>query len=245
MNMILSDPIPPGTRLPPERELVNRFGVSRPVIRESVRMLVARGVLKEVPGKGTFVWQNVSEPLKDLLNVFAAGRGPSAHRHLFEVRSLLEIEIAGLAAERATSEDICALKKINDKLARMTKKNRLEEIWPQDKLRTYNQLELEFHMGLARATKNEFFVILLGALAEAISESWTHIHDRSETRAQGIELHANILAAISARDARAARRAARENLKAFLEAGQEEKGVQVSKEGKHRRLGPLTEGEHE
>jgi DNA-binding FadR family transcriptional regulator len=208
-------------------------------------MLVARGVLKEVPGKGTFVWQNVSEPLKDLLNIFAAGRGPSAHRHLFEVRSLLEVEIAGLAAERATSEDICTLNRINDKLARMAKKNRIEEIWPQDKLRTYNQLELEFHMGLARCTKNEFFVILLGALAEAISESWAHIHDRSETRVQGVDLHANILAAISARDPRAARRAARENLKAFLDAGREEQGAQTGKEGKHRRLGPPPEGEHE
>lgn len=221
-EMILSDPIPAGTRLPPERVLVNRFGVSRPVIRESVRMLVARGVLKEVPGKGTFVWQNVAEPLKDLLHVFASGHGPGAHRHLFEVRSLLEIEIAGLAAERATSEDIAKLKHINDKLARMAKKSRSEETWPEEKLQAYNALELQFHMGLARCTKNEFFVILLGALADSISESWAHIHDRSQTRAQGVDFHSHILAAISSRDARAARRAARENLEAFLEAGREE-----------------------
>jgi GntR family transcriptional regulator, transcriptional repressor for pyruvate dehydrogenase complex len=231
-EMIASESLPPGAKLPPERVLCDRFDVSRPVIRESMKVLIARGVLKEIPGKGTFVWQNVTEPLRELLNVFAAGHGPNGHRNLFEARSLLEVEIAGLAAERATSEDISALHKLNAKLTRM---NTLEGVWSQDKVRDYNELELQFHLGLARCTKNEFFVILLGALAGAFGESWAHIHDRPDTRKQGIELHNKILAAISSGDPRAARRATRDNLKAFLEAApQQSLTLELSKSRKNR-----------
>ena len=65
-QMIQSEGLQPLSRLPPERTLGEQFGVSRTVIREALKVLVARGVLKEVPGKGTFVWQNATEPLKDL-----------------------------------------------------------------------------------------------------------------------------------------------------------------------------------
>lgn len=214
-EMILTDSMAPGTRLVPERVLCDRFGVSRTVIRESLKVLIARGVLKEVPGKGTFVWQNVTEPLRDLLNVFAARHGTNGHNNLFEARRLLEVEIAGLAAERATPDDIAHLQKLNDKLARM---NKLEQNWTEEKMREYNQVELQFHLSLAQCTKNEFFVVLLNALSDAFSESWSDIHSRLETRKQGVDLHARILAAVSAKDPRAARRATRENLKAFLEA---------------------------
>jgi len=217
--MIASESLARGTKLPPERVLCDRFDVSRPVIRESLKALIARGVLKEIPGKGTFVWQNVTEPLRDLLNVFASGHGPNGHRNLFEARSLLEVEIAGLAAERATEDDIDGLKKVNAKLTRM---NTRDGAWSAEMVQDYNNLELEFHLGLARCTKNEFFVTLLGALSGAFGESWAHIHDRPETRKQGIELHRKILAAISSRDPQAARQATRANLKAFLEASPDE-----------------------
>lgn len=217
--MIASESLARGTKLPPERVLCDRLGVSRPVIRESLKALIARGVLKEIPGKGTFVWQNVTEPLRELLNVFASGHGPNGHRNLFEARSLLEVEIAGLAAERATEEDINGLKKVN---ARLTRMNKRDGAWSAEMVRDYNDLELEFHLGLARCTKNEFFFTLLGALSGAFGESWAHIHDRPETRKHGIELHTKILAAISSRDPQAARQATRANLKAFLDASPEE-----------------------
>jgi GntR family transcriptional regulator, transcriptional repressor for pyruvate dehydrogenase complex len=220
-EMIRTEGMAPGARLVPERVLCDRFGVSRTVLRESLKVLIARGVLKEVPGKGTFVWQNVTEPLKDLLDVFTAQHGQNGHRNLFEARKLLEVEIAGLAAERATAEDIAHLRKLNEKLARM---NRLERDWTEERVREYNDIELQFHVFLAKCTKNEFFVILLNALSNAFSESWTDIHSRRETRRQGVDLHSRILAAISAKDPRAARRATRENLRAFLEASPETDG---------------------
>jgi GntR family transcriptional repressor for pyruvate dehydrogenase complex len=93
----------PGSRLPPERELCERFQVSRTVVRETVNLLVAQGLLKQVGGKGTFVSQNAAEPLINALNVFVRRNALQGYRELVEVRSVLEVEIAGLAAERASA----------------------------------------------------------------------------------------------------------------------------------------------
>jgi GntR family transcriptional repressor for pyruvate dehydrogenase complex len=213
-EMIVAESLRPGTRLPPERVLCEKFGVSRTVIRESMRVLATRGTLKEVPGKGTFVWQDVTAPLKDLLHL-AAGRGANSDFSLFEVRSLLEVEIAGLAAERATESDVQQLVRMNEELARM---NRRGGAWSNEQLRCYNELEFQFHVGLAKATKNELFVVLLTALWGAFDRNWMHIHCRREMREQGVGLHTSILRAIAGKNPRAARRATRDNLRAFLKA---------------------------
>ncbi len=201
--------------MPAERDLCDRLGVSRTVIRESLKHLAARGIVKGVPRKGTFVSGNLSEPFIDLLDLCVSRQGPSGRLNLYEVRSLLEVEIAGLAAERATPVEISELERINCLLEEM---NARENQWTEEQLRSYNNLEFQFHVSLARCTKNELFVVLLSALSEAFKRSWTDIHAHSATRRHGVELHRNILNAIRSRDPRKARRATRENLKAFLKA---------------------------
>ncbi|MCZ2079486.1 MAG: FadR family transcriptional regulator [Bryobacterales bacterium] len=217
-EMISEEALQPLSRLPPERVLSEQFGVSRTVIREALKVLVTRGVLKEVPGKGTLVWQNVTEPLTDLLHGFIARSGPRGQTHLFEVRRVLEVEIAGLAAERAEPEEVDHLERINRTLERM---NREPEPWAGERLRRYNELEFDFHLTLARCTKNELFVILLSALSGAFHQSWACIHNRPETRKQGVELHRKILKAVREKDSRAARQATDNNLEAFLQASLE------------------------
>ena len=99
-----------------------------------------------MPGKGTFVWQNATEPLKDLFQDLVARSGPKGRTNLFEVRRVLEVEIAGLAAERAEPREIAELKRINKALEEM---NRLPEPWPEQRLQPVQRsgIRLSPHAG--------------------------------------------------------------------------------------------------
>ena len=204
-----------GSRLPGERALAEQLGVSRTVVREALKALAARGVVTEVPRKGTWVSRGLSETLGDVLQLAVSQQGMRGRLNLYEVRSWLEVEIAGLAAERATDGEIADLEIVNEILARMNREN---EPWSEERLRHYNHLEFQFHIGLARCSKNELLVVLLSALFGALDKTWSNIHAHCETRQGGVELHRGILDAIRSRDPRRARKAVRENLKAFLHA---------------------------
>jgi GntR family transcriptional repressor for pyruvate dehydrogenase complex len=212
-ELILNGEWSSGYRLPPERELCQSFGVSRAALREAIMTLLARGILRDMPGKGTFVWQNMTEPLRDLFGLFVA-RNNDNGRKLFEVRNLLEVEIAGLAAERATEEDIANLEKINRSMERLHRNGAKSD--EESRVMRYNDLDFEFHLTLARSTKNEFFVILLAALSGAFISSWALMHVSAEVRGHGLHMHDRILEAIRAHDPRRARRCTRDNLRAFL-----------------------------
>jgi GntR family transcriptional repressor for pyruvate dehydrogenase complex len=213
-DLIIAGAWKPGSRLPAERELAEQFGVSRPVVREVIKVLLARGVLKDVHGRGTYVLTNVTGPLTDLFDLFLTQDTPNAAANLFEVRKLLEVEIAGLAAERASEEDIRNLERLNQRIKQAHKNSEAE--WPEDLMRRYNSLDFDFHLSLAKCTKNSLFVILMTALSGAFKSNWEHMHQRADVRGHGIQMHEKILKAIRSRDARQARRATRENLEAFL-----------------------------
>ena len=92
-----------GDKLPPERELAELIGVSRPSVRAGLQSLATIGVVESRRGAGTFVTDG--PPLLDInpLPLFAALHGIPEHE-LFEARRVLEIDLAGLAAVRATGE---------------------------------------------------------------------------------------------------------------------------------------------
>jgi GntR family transcriptional regulator, transcriptional repressor for pyruvate dehydrogenase complex len=212
-SLVIEGQWKPGSRLPPERELCVQFGVSRTVTRETVKVLVARGVLRQIAGQGTFVSQNVTEPLKQLLNVFVSKDTSKGYANLFEVRNILEVEIAGLAAERASEQDIENLDQINRTMAVHHGKR---STWSEKDLIAYNELDFQFHVALAKCTGNDFFVVLLTALSGAFKGAWSHTHNHPEVREHGLEMHEAIMRAIRAGKGNAARQATRNNLKAFL-----------------------------
>lgn len=104
-DLIRDGTLKPGDRLPPERELAEQFEVSRSSIREAMRALELQGLVASRPGSGTFV---STDSLESLVAIIASSLG-GAREYLdytFEVRRLLEPQIAALAAERATEADI-------------------------------------------------------------------------------------------------------------------------------------------
>ena len=155
-NLIIANQLQPGDRLPSERELARQFGVSRTVIREAVRALVATSLLDVQSGSGTVVRNPTTETVsKSVSLLLRRGGVPVDYTKVSEVRRLLEIEIAGLAAARRNEEDLLKLEAVvqNMKLV-------------QDKREEFAQNDVDFHLALAETTHNELFVVLLDSLSD-------------------------------------------------------------------------------
>lgn len=210
---ILSRQLVPGTSLPSERELGEQFGVSRTVIREAIRALAAKGIVEVRSGSGLRVASVDEATALESLSWFIRG-GQLEYPKVHEVRSTIEVEMAGLAAERRTSEELQALR---DSHARFVK-----VIGDVDKA---TAADVEFHALIARATQNDLFSVLLGSIGDALTEI------RHETLAGGsapatIDAHARILEAIAERDGNGAREAMREHL-AIVEHYWEERALRT------------------
>ena len=110
-DLIIAGKLKPGDRLPPERELIKEFGVSRPSLREALNSMVAMGFLEATQGNRTVVKSLVSgklfEPLYSVLK-----EDVNTVFELIEVRKAIETWNAYVAAKRATPEDIAHLEEI-------------------------------------------------------------------------------------------------------------------------------------
>src|SRR5919199_2034217 len=109
-EMIHRGELRPGDRLPPERDLAKLLGVSPPTLRAGIRFLAAVGVLQSRQGAGTFVVKSEGPPSLDSspLRLMASLHGFTPNE-MFEARQSLEMAVAGLAAERATSEHMATM----------------------------------------------------------------------------------------------------------------------------------------
>ncbi len=172
------------TKLPSENELARLFGVSRPVIREALVGLEALGLADSHTGRGTFVSSGQIKP--ELL--FGGYRG----EHLNEVRRLLEVPSARIAAERRSTSDLAQLSTLIGALA------------DQDDPRQRNKLDAEFHIAIANASDNPLLAKLVGDLRvvlQRVSYLASYLADRRE---QAQLEHQRIFDAIKLGDASAA-----------------------------------------
>lgn len=156
---IKSDDLPPGSRLPSEREMGEMFGVSRTVVREAVRSLTAKGVLSVRPGSGVLVAAADAASVSEQMSLFLRGRGALEYRKINEVRAALEVSASRLAALRATPADVAELREHCERMALLD--NDIEAASSED---------VEFHRSIARATDNELFVVMLDSIGDILLE---------------------------------------------------------------------------
>src|SRR3954453_22409469 len=107
-DLIERGALKPGARLPAERDLATQVGVSRPTIRAGLRTLAAMGVVQSRHGSGTYIPEGPPALNTDALSFLAALHG-FTRDEMYEARRILEVGAAGLAAERATPDQIASL----------------------------------------------------------------------------------------------------------------------------------------
>jgi len=169
-NLISEGRLKPGDRLPPERELVKEFGVSRPSLREALNSLVGMGFL-EVKGKRTFIKSVASESIQGPLSLLIKADAQKLF-DLIEVRKAIEAWGAFYAAHRATEEDIKQLENIIEEM-----KKAFEERQPWEKQ------DADFHLCIAQATHNTIQTHIMSTIYDLLRESVARVFkDRAKVK---------------------------------------------------------------
>jgi len=183
----------PGDRLPPERELAQRMGVSRPSLRSGLRTLTAMGIIHARRGAGTFIVEGPPHLGKAPLQFMAALHGFTLDQ-MYEARRMLEVGAAGLAAARATGDQLVGMA---DEITGMYAT--LDD--PQAFLRH----DLAFHRAVAAGSGNPIVATIIGTLVEIIWEAGRVSMEGVSLR-ESADAHRRVYDAIRARSADRARR---------------------------------------
>jgi GntR family transcriptional repressor for pyruvate dehydrogenase complex len=193
--LIIQGKLAVGAKLPPERELAELLGVSRTVVREAVRILVTKGLLESKHGIGTMVRQVTRDQLVEPLGWLLQRNGATLD-DLHEVRTILEVEIAGQAALRATAADIAQLQQIHTHAASVRTN-------PGE----FAASDAEFHQVLAAMLHNPMLAVLLDSMRAVMADIRLKVSLHPEFDTIVLDDHRAILDAICAQDAAAARAA--------------------------------------
>ena len=208
---ITSGAVAEGERLPTLTELAAQFGVSTGVLRECQRALAERGLVSVRHGRRAVVrpeedW-DVFDP--DVLTALVRGdRGAHVLAEYLESRRLLEVEAAGLAAERATQEAIQALSDAFDGMRAAAERARTNAAAEP----LYQEADIDFHREIIRAAGNRPLARMAEPIHRALSATFAALA-RPQTRFErGLPEHARILEAIRGGDSAGARLAMRQHL---------------------------------
>lgn len=198
-EVIETQGLAPGDKLPSERKLAAACNASRNSVREAIRVLTQQGILETRRGDGTYLSakdQGLQGSLEQALS-----RKQRRDREVFALRRLLEPGVAALAAENATARDIRRLK------ALVYDQRRKQEANEDD-----TPLDTAFHLQLGYCTKNSVLVEVLLALHKVLEESRSCDLQNPLRRSMSPHAHNAIIDAIEARDAVEARRAMEQHL---------------------------------
>ena len=198
-NLISQGQLKPGERIPSERDLSALLGVSRPSVREAIMVLEAMGLVEARQGEGTFVRSLTEATLADPLSSMVENN-PALLRDLVEVRMGLESWSAFLAAQRATAEEITALRAL------------LEEMKSQAQGGGWDaEIDARFHYGITGATHNTLQLHVLdtihGLFHTTIQVALTEFYRKKGYIEVLLEQHHRIVEAIANHDPEEARAA--------------------------------------
>ena len=192
----------PGDRLPAERNLAASLGVSRPTVRAGLRALTAMGVVQPRHGSGTYIPDGPPVLASEPLHLLAALHGFTG-LEMYEARRILEVGAAGLAAERATPEQMATLA---EHVAALVASIGSPQVFLVH--------DINFHRSVAAASGNP----IVAAVVEMVSALYydrrrrTAEHAATRDMRDAAEAHRRIYEAIRARNADAARTAMNDHL---------------------------------
>jgi DNA-binding FadR family transcriptional regulator len=175
-----------GDKLPSEPELMQQFGVGRSSVREAIRILATSGLLRVQQGLGTFVAMENGTPMPWYKRLES-----SSSNDLNEVRQLLELKIAEKAAINRNQKDITILTRLLKKRLEAAEKNLPDECIDFD---------IQFHIAIADAAKNEILADLYKNIATQIKKSFRQAYTNTEMFMLKHTLHHDLLQSIIDKD---------------------------------------------
>lgn len=196
LDMIRTGEFRVGQNLPPERIIAEQMGVSRPSVREAISALQIGGILETRPGDGTYVVRlpATNNGTNPAITVLEKSDSPY---DILQARRAVEIGVVRLAIEVATDEDISMLKKTWTERGEKGRKGNFEE---------YTMYGKDFHLTIAKATKNRVIINMMDKLLDAMQQPlWVNMrkayYQEDPSRIdQMIEIHNDIVKAIIERD---------------------------------------------
>lgn len=178
----------PGSKLPSEPEMCKLLGVSRPSLRQAYKALSILGVIRAVPGDGTYINDSTSKMLSAPLTFLMLMKKITLD-DVFDFRILLEVDLARRAAGHTTQQEETAMKGLLEVMATSVGEEQRE---------AYLQAEYEFHNCIARAARSPLLLevtsMVGGLLWETRRELVNFVRDRSEDYLQHYQIYEAILA---------------------------------------------------
>lgn len=191
IESMITGKLNPGDRIPTEKELSEQFLVGRSTIRESMKALVAKGLVERTT-EGTFVSESVNkclvQPLSLLVNMEIGNVAD-----LLELRRIFELGTIRIAAERITKPALDELRRLNWQLQE-----------PGAQPATMQERDIEFHSVIARATGNKLLEEMLYAIRKVISKNVENLEVPAANIDDMCRRHQDLIEALEERDAEAA-----------------------------------------
>jgi GntR family transcriptional repressor for pyruvate dehydrogenase complex len=191
-----------GDRLPAERDLALHVGVSRPTVRAGLRALAAMGVVRARHGSGTYIPEGPPTLASEPLTFLAALHGITPIE-MYETRRVLEVSAAGLAAERATADQLATMaEEVASLFASLSD------------AQVFLVHDINFHRSVAAASGNPMIASLVDMVSRLFYEQRRETAQRATDRnlRDAADMHRKIYQAIRARDVEQARQAMNEHL---------------------------------
>nr|WP_272943816.1 FadR/GntR family transcriptional regulator [Arthrobacter crystallopoietes] len=192
--MIGRGELPRGQKIPPERELASRLGVSRTTLREAMLELELRGLVTRRPGRGTVVVDSTTNVQETQLSS-ALGEARRDFTEIMEMRRTIEPAIVSLAATKASPSDIQELEELLQRAATESSATKLLE------------LDVQFHVKVADLARNSLLSELIRIVSKWAESSRRLGFQGSERKATSLAGHQEVIEALKAGDPKAAEEA--------------------------------------
>jgi GntR family transcriptional regulator, transcriptional repressor for pyruvate dehydrogenase complex len=207
LDAIREQGLQPGDRLPSEREIGERYGVSRTVVREAVRNLAGRNVVRTRRGASPTVAAFPASAVSSSMSLYLRGHTRTiSYEKVHEVRVAIETEMAAHAARRATHVGVAHLREQHEHIGTLV-----------DAGESIAEADLEFHRELARIADNTLFLVVLDSIVDLLLDVRRATLLLPETPQLAHTLHGTILAAVADRNPERARLAMRHHLDVVLD----------------------------
>ncbi|ARC85153.1 bacterial regulatory s, gntR family protein [Clostridium argentinense CDC 2741] len=203
IHLIMNNQLEYGEKLYNETELMKILDVSRPTLREALRVMEFLGIVTVSPRKGIII----NDPKNNnyyLPLTYILAFEKTSNTSLFELRMSIELEMVGLAVSRATEEDLAELKRVSDELVNLARGD----------IKNFTRLDQLFHITILNCAKNELCSKLMNTLNKLIYDQLEQIHKAltNDDRNNTIEKHRAIYEALISRNEEMARKAMRDHL---------------------------------